>query len=135
MPADWRAYALRYGSGHIWPLGLTIYNPFAASSRDMIADRLNRCRQWREIGYYFPEDLHPAVPGLLPLGETDQRETLFYFTQGKPNRWPIFIWSAGVAWNWGEHPVPLTALLAKMLRGEVVDPRRAVVRPGRRGPI
>jgi hypothetical protein len=120
LPLDYKEFLDAYGSGKIddflWVLMPADPNPYG-----------NLITYWREQKAVFevmqkgcaplPFDLHPASPGLLPLGQTDNGDTMFYLCIGMPNDWRI-------AWlpSRGDLQVfelGLTAFLAAAMRHEL----------------
>lgn len=92
LPLDYKEFLEVYGSGKIddflWVLNPASPNPYG-----------NLITCWRDQQGVFEHmqngsaplryELHPASPGLLPLGQTDNGDTMFYLCNGKPSDWKI----------------------------------------------
>ncbi len=121
LPSDYRDYLNTYGSGRIGDF-LDIFNPASPRSWDGLLARLDQQRPVFESmqGGRHPLSygLHPARPGLLPLGQTDNGDMLFYLINGEAEGWKVaFFESRGadvVVFDAG-----LTAFLVAGLRHEM----------------
>jgi len=94
LPQDYKDYIRTYGSGKIddflWILLPGSPNPYG----DLIT-------VWKEQKPIFEHmqkgeaplsyDLHPATPGLLPIGQTDNGDTLFYVCEGPAETWRMAV--------------------------------------------
>lgn len=121
LPADYKDFLATYGSGRIDDF-LEIANP---ASRTEHNELIHFWRDQQPVFDYMARggsalryDLHPAVPGLLPLGITDNGDTIFYVTSGDADEWKI-----GVLESRGNDVVVfdggLTSFLCAALRHEV----------------
>jgi hypothetical protein len=94
LPSDYRDFLCAYGSGRVDDF-LEIFNP--ASPHEY--NNLVECwKQQREVFEYMQKggmplsfDLFPATPGLLPIGQTDNGDTIFYVVRGEPAAWAIAV--------------------------------------------
>jgi hypothetical protein len=99
LPDDYKAYLRVFGTGIIGGV-ITPHNPFCKRPLWKIH---YTCRDWmREsagIHKYkhlygeqtFPYAIYPEPGGVLPWGETDNGDRLFWLTTGLPNEWTILM--------------------------------------------
>jgi SMI1-KNR4 cell-wall len=125
LPKDWRDFCAHYGSGTIGRF-VFIANPAEAAARKWILDQLADYRQEKQRApadkqFYYEYDPFPAPAGVLPFGQTDQRQTFYYVTRGQPDRWPLVIRDADTRF-WHEHELALTKFLTTLLQGGSLEP-------------
>jgi len=99
LPADYKAYIQRYGTGcfgdFLWP-----FNPISKNKNlnlfDQIRIRLKEAvEDAARVGaasLYPPFNHYPQPGGLLPWGCTDNGDTLFWLTSLESGSWPIVIY-------------------------------------------
>lgn len=95
LPADYKAFIERYGSGVVDDF-LSVFNPFAANEHVNLASagraRLDGLRMLRdEFDIDTGHELFPAAGGLLPFGATDNGHVLFWETKGEPQDWTVIV--------------------------------------------
>jgi hypothetical protein len=125
LPKDWLEFCTHYGSGTIGRFAF-IANPAQAVGRKWIEQQLDFYRQEKQRAptdkqFYYEYDAFPATGGVLPFGQTDQRQVFYFLTQGKPDRWPIVIRDADTR-MWSEHELSLTKFLTALAKGEALEP-------------
>lgn len=95
LPTDFKTFIERYGSGTIDRF-LWILNPFSANKHANLIKRMKPVisaiqelkRDWPD---QHPYRLFPEPGGLLPFGGSDNGDTMFWQTVGKPDEWPIVV--------------------------------------------
>jgi hypothetical protein len=95
LPADYKNFIDRYGSGRIDRF-LLIFNPFAANpSVNLYSASEARIVGMRELlknpHEKFRPRLFPQLGGVLPFGATDYGDTLYWKTGSDPDAWSIVI--------------------------------------------
>jgi hypothetical protein len=96
LPADYKGLIARYGSGgfgdFLYPL-----NPFVANKHGNLLQRAEvilaaerSSGMWRHHG--VPFSLYPDKGGLFPWGVTDNGDTLYWYTHGPADWWPVVAW-------------------------------------------
>lgn len=122
LPADYKAFVDRYGTGAIgdflWVLTPTTANRFLNlfdSGNAMLAG-------YRELRANWPGDFpfaaYPEENGLLPWAVTDNGDELFWLTEGEdPDQWPTIISTRGMPLE--EHRLPAGDLLAGLIAGRI----------------
>jgi hypothetical protein len=99
LPEDYQTYLRLFGTGSI---GYVIipYNPFC---RRPLWQVRYTCRNWlqqvigivtmkQELGNHtFPYPLYPQPDGLLPWGQTDNGDQMFWYTHGPPEAWTVLV--------------------------------------------
>lgn len=118
LPADWLAYGLRYGSGLVYPVALWALNPLDPNAPAEIGSDLALFRENQGLGCPYPFAVHPAAGGFLPWGSDDNGHSYGWLTAGPPDRWPVVFVGHGEEDRLARFDVPMTAFLARMLRGE-----------------
>jgi hypothetical protein len=117
FPADYRDYAITYGTGVFDDPGrlcVTVLNPFSASYEEMF---LSECETLESTqGTYnkseWPYKAFPETPGLLPWGLDDNGSTLLWLTDGPPETWPIMLQPSGDIYL-QRIDLPMTSFLAQ----------------------
>lgn len=89
LPADYKDFLSTYGEGRVGDfLGI-----FVPESRNQWHDLRTALEQERQVfvARRFPLrfDLFPAKPGLLPVGQTDNGDMLFYVVEGPADSWKL----------------------------------------------
>jgi hypothetical protein len=128
LPADYRAFALHYGSGRFEDGTCTFWviNPLSPNYPVKFAEELDLWRFRREaFPSEYPADIFPVVPGLLPWGRDEDGGMMGWLVEGDdPDRWAV------VAKNRNEvferFDLSLTTFLARSLTHEL---RPSVWRP------
>lgn len=127
LPADYRDFATRYGSGTFDEF-LLVLTPFADKPglrlEDYGATMLTTMRDFRASGSEeLPYPLQPDPGGLLPWGYTGNGDWGYWIADppSEPDRWRIVL-NGSRSTEWWEHPGPLVAFLADVLSGIVRVP-------------
>lgn len=131
LPRDWRDFCINYGGGTIGGFA-AIFNPAEAASLKILQTLLRNYNEEREraltnmhfqyvLQLYVDDDYFPQPMGLIPFGQTDQRQTFYFVRKGKPDQWPIAIWDDEMR-TWHEHRKSLTTFLTALLQGESLSP-------------
>lgn len=96
LPSDYKQFLASYGTGRVDDF-LDVFLPSSPESWNNLLDCLEAQRDtFDEIqrgGHPLSYGLLPAKPGLLPVGQTDNGDTIFYIVDGKPDAWKIAILS------------------------------------------
>jgi hypothetical protein len=118
LPADYRAYALHYGSGWFDDGTYTfrVINPFAPNYPTLLADALSLWKDRRAASpWEYPADIFPAVPGLLPWGQDEDGGMMGWLVEGSdPDRWAVVTKGHGDE-AFEQFDLPLTTFLAQSL--------------------
>jgi SUKH superfamily protein len=123
LPADYRRYVERYGSGRIhgfiWPC-----NPFTANRYLRLQNEIrHQLEGLRGTRAQFPEwwniPLFPEEGGFLAWGKTDNGDSLQWVTRGAPEEWTVVVTPAREP-EFDRHACGMTDFLARVLTREVV---------------
>ena len=121
LPTDYKEFVERFGSGTIDDF-LWIMNPFSANKHGNLLSAkegaLNALRELRAGGEPCPYRLYPEPEGLLPFGQTDNGDVLFWSRQGRPDDWAVVV-NASREPEYEEFHFNLTDFLAYVLSREV----------------
>ena len=121
LPADYLSYAQVYGSGQIICEGVdatTIYNPLAEQYVEWVRRELD---SWKEAtpepdeDFEFPIFSEPG--GIFPLGVNDNGYTIWFLTEGEPDKWPIVVQGHDDP-EFRRFDMPLTMFLATLFTGK-----------------
>ena len=135
LPSDYKAFVATYGCGRIGEF-LNVMNPFSDNPhvRDLPEAMLKIYRDIRKFEH-IPFSLHPEPGGLIPWGDTDNGDVLFWVADppDDPDRWSIAV-SEVRGPGWFRHPGPLVRFLREWLTGTAViefmgDPTSATFEP------
>jgi hypothetical protein len=136
LPPDYRDYVEIYGSGLLANF-IRVFNPFSASEYlalipcvRAICETRRKLKQ-SEGDKEVPYDVYPDFPGILPWGNDENGNTLYWLTKGRASEWPTVV-GEGRGRRWQEFTLPTTSFLAKILTGEVkcdIWPQSFPVRP------
>ncbi len=119
LPRDYKQYIDTYGCGIV----ADFVHPFDPFVPDDVADRDEVTVQYRHVrqsrGWdLFPYDVYPEPCGLLPWGETENGDALFWLTEGAPDAWPTIV--AGTRNVHVErYDMPMTTFLARFVSGAI----------------
>ena len=123
LPSDYKAFVATYGSGRIGDF-LNIANPFSDNPhvRDLPDAMLKIYRGIRKFEH-IPFPIHPEPGGLIPWGDTDNGDVLFWVADppDDPDRWAIAV-SEVRGPGWFRHPGPLVQFLRDWTSGAAVIP-------------
>ncbi len=98
LPSDLYEFARLYGGGAFgtreFNYLVEIWNPFSAVFVKWVTEFAETFRDVKtaEGESYIPFDIYPERPGLLTFGCGDNRQYLFWLTEGEPDDWPILLW-------------------------------------------
>ena len=118
LPADYREFSLRYGSGSFVGTFLEIWTPFTVDLPKESADRNGRAFWFHKCGY-LPWAPFPANPGLLEIGGNENGDTVLYLTEGDPDHWPILVVPHEDEGNFERWDMPLVTFLEKALTAQI----------------
>jgi hypothetical protein len=99
LPNDYKNYLGVFGTGIIGGVILP-YNPFCIrpllqihyTGRIWMQEALAiQALKWQFGPHVFPYPVYPEPDGLLPWGQTENGDRLFWRTHGSPNNWHIVI--------------------------------------------
>jgi hypothetical protein len=115
LPADYRDFCGRYGTGKFAPWYLTVINPYDDWYLDMVNRCCNHLRAHRGLMETsdWPYGIFPSQPGWLPWGFTDDDDYFCWVTEGEPGSWPILILSDDRA-NFQQVRMSMTSFLARL---------------------
>jgi hypothetical protein len=121
LPSDYKHFVQTFGLGKLSDF-IWIYNPFTRYKYVNLVAQISMQRDvLREVKKQpgaVPFNIFPEIGGLLPLGGTDNGNTLFWLTRGSPEHWRIAINEArGPEWN--TFKLDLTSLLAALLSRKI----------------
>ena len=123
LPSDYKAFVATYGDGRIGDF-LNVANPFSDNphDRDLPDEMLQVYRDIRKVEH-IPFPIHPEPGGLIPWGDTDNGDVLFWVADppDDPDRWSIAV-SEVRGPGWFRHPGPLVRFLREWLTGAAVIP-------------
>ena len=94
LPQDYKEFVRQYGCGYFMKF-LKIYVPVSEYKYRRIIPHI------RDIEYYIgPIEgsgyvCWPNPGGLIPFGQTDNGDRLFWLAQGAPDDWPVIVWDRG----------------------------------------
>jgi HEAT repeat protein len=123
LPSDYKAFVATYGSGRVGEF-LNVANPFSDNPhvRDLPGEMLQVYRDIRKFEH-IPFPIHPEPGGLIPWGDTDNGDVLFWVADppDDPDRWSIAV-SEVRGPGWFVHPGPLVRFLREWTTGSAVIP-------------
>ncbi|THD75228.1 MAG: SMI1/KNR4 family protein [Phenylobacterium sp.] len=95
LPADYKDFIATYGSGTIGNF-ITIFNPFSERpTLNLLNQSVKQIDVLNELHENFgeprPYDLYPVVPGLLPVGMTDNGDIVHWLTDRDSVNWTIVV--------------------------------------------
>ena len=122
LPADYKAFIEKYGSGRINSF-IWIFNPFSNHPQinlvNQVSVQLNVLKELvQDFGEECPYALFPENGGLLPVGITDNGDVIHWLTKGKPADWKIVV-NEGRGPKYEEFDSDLTTFLRKILMREI----------------
>src|SRR5580698_10276206 len=96
LPADYKSFVKTYGSG-LFAGFIRIFNPWDSSpymslllSATSVSD-MYRQMKGSEGESDLPFPLYPEKCGLLPCGNDENGNYIFWLTQGVPSKWSIVV--------------------------------------------
>jgi HEAT repeat protein len=123
LPSDYKAFVATYGSGRIGEF-LNVANPFSDNPhmRDLPDEMLKAYREIRTFEH-IPFPIHPEPGGLIPWGDTDNGDVLFWVADppDDPDRWSIAVGEVRGP-GWFRHPGPFVRFLRDWMTGAAVIP-------------
>jgi hypothetical protein len=112
LPPDYVSFIERYGSGSIASF-LRIWSPFAPSNEDLLVCSTKAIQALGaaadNVHAFFPEP-----QGLLPVGVTDNGDTIAWRTKGRPDQWTVVV-HEGRGPEFYDFKGSLTAFLSSVL--------------------
>jgi hypothetical protein len=121
LPSDYKHYLSTYGSGRVDGF-LDIFNPAATEQWENLLARLAEQRDvfadMQRGSHPIRYDLFPASPGLLPIGQTDNGDMVFYLADGDAETWTIALLPARGR-DVQVYPGSLSAFLVAAIRHQV----------------
>ncbi|QDT30077.1 SMI1/KNR4 family protein [Gimesia panareensis] len=118
LPDDYKRYVTKFGTGVLGSF-LRVYNPFSKREYTSLQKSVvSVCEIHQMRSDTFPYEFYPESPGLLPWGNDDNGNNLFWLTRGARNKWPIVVCS-GRDDRSQLFEMGMTAFLARTFTGEV----------------
>lgn len=118
LPHDYKDFCRLYGSGYFMQfLGVSVpgsqnpnvrLEPHVRAICDTFFDRAE-----------LPYSLWPDPGGLIPFGQTDNGDFLFWLPRGEPANWGVVVWDRGLA-GFEVFDCDLTDFLAGLATGEIL---------------
>lgn len=91
LPTDYKEFLRAYGSGRVNDF-LAIASPgFPHRWGNLLAALEDQREVFAMTRHPVRYGLHPDRPGLLPIGGTDNGDTIFYLVDGEPDHWKIAV--------------------------------------------
>lgn len=123
VPEDYKQFINAYGGGCFVNF-LWVYSPFAPSWhimkwRNEVLDAY-RSAQKAFPQYAPPFPAFPSLGGLLPWGQTDNGDCLFWLTTGRPVTWTVVVCDSKYSEQYCEYSTSMTEFLLKWLSREFV---------------
>jgi hypothetical protein len=120
LPRDWRIFGVTYGSGTFRDAQddffyLRFYNPLSSSFVDRIQAICERERASQAFHERFA--VFPEAAGVLPLGEDNANNALWFVAEGPADKWPILV--CDKAFNVKKYPMPLISFIVSLLTGAI----------------
>jgi hypothetical protein len=118
LPEDYKDFVKLYGNGSFMDF-LGVYAPMRRSPHSRLETQV------RNIHIYFPVDetdpypVWPAPGGLIPLGRTDNGDSIFWLARGAPEDWKVVVWGRGLL-AFETFDCGLTDFLAGLASGEIL---------------
>jgi len=122
LPSDYKDFVTQYGSGLLGNF-IRVFNPFASSEYLALVPCVQRISKIRseskttEGDEEVPYGIYPNSPGIVPWGNDENGNTLYWLTDGSPENWPIVV-GEGRGRRWEQFALPMTTFLAKALKGD-----------------
>lgn len=119
LPRDYKGYIDTYGRGVVADF-IHPFDPFTpdeAADRDELAAHYKHVRevQGRDL---FPYAIYPERGGLLPWGETENGDALFWLTEGDPDSWPTIVTGTRNV-HVERYNLPMTTFLTRFVEGSI----------------
>ncbi|QDT23932.1 SMI1/KNR4 family protein [Gimesia chilikensis] len=118
LPDDYKLFVAKFGSGLLGSF-VRVYNPFSKDEYLALQKSvISVCEIYQMLSDTFPYEFYPETPGLLPWGNDDNGNSLFWLTRGARNKWPVVVCS-GRDNRYQLFEMGMTAFLARTFTGEV----------------
>ena len=136
LPPDFKEIVSTFGAGKFAGF-ISIFNPFyrwkhpqAPTYLNWIRTRLDGLSEGRRLhpDLSAPFDVYPTSGGLLPLGFTDNGDTICWRVLGRLEDWPIICLDDKTSEIYDEFQMNLDAFLSRWLSEEISAP--SITPPG-----
>jgi hypothetical protein len=123
LPTDYKSFATEYGTG-LFANFIRVFNPFDEDPyASLLENAKTICDMYREIKKaegekFLPFAMYPDEGGLLPWGNDENGNFIFWLTKGNPSKWPTVV-AEGRGPLWQQFDFPMTVFLAKILTKEI----------------
>lgn len=123
LPQDYCDFISAYGSGLLGNV-IRVFNPFASSEYLALVPCVERiCAIRREAketegDEEVPFDVYPVSPGIMPWGNDENGNTLYWLIKGGPDKWPTIV-GEGRGRRWEQFDFPMSTFLARALKGAI----------------
>ena len=124
LPADFRDFVLRYGSGVFNDPGRLCVFPRNPLAPDFEARFRSDCAWLRDMKGLaemedFPFEVFPPAPGLILWAEDDNGCMFFWLTEGPADAWPTLV-TPPRGYFWERFELPMTSFLARAFSRQLV---------------
>jgi hypothetical protein len=117
LPPDYKDFVRVYGSGY-WMQFFGIYVPRSRNPNVRLESQVPAiCATFFDDENPYP--LWPDPGGLIPVGQTDNGDYMFWLSQGPPADWGVVVWDRGL-FGFERFDCDLTTFLARLATGEIL---------------
>lgn len=123
LPSDYHEFISHYGSGLLANF-IRIFNPYSKDdfislipSVERICDIRRQMKESEGDGE-VPFLVFPERPGIMPFGNDENGNTLYWFTKGDADEWTIVVGS-GRSREWEQFNCNLTSFLYQILTRQI----------------
>lgn len=97
LPDDYRRIIEKYGRGSFGDF-LNLIHPFLDPHNFLLRLETRFLQHERKLHVEFPDEfpfpVYPDPRGLFPWAGTDNGDTLYWLTDGEPERWQVVVWES-----------------------------------------
>jgi hypothetical protein len=123
LPTDYKGFIAKFGSG-LFANFIRVFNPFHKDPYISLLDTAKTiCDMYRDFKEsegekVLPFALYPEEQGLLPWGNDENGNYIFWLTKGNASKWPTVV-AEGRGPLWQRFDFPMTTFLAKILTKQI----------------
>lgn len=113
FPKDILDFGIRYGTG-MFADTVEVFNPFSSKYLEAVHEVSDLYRDLKraEGDQFIPYAIYPKNPGLLVWGTDVNGHTMFWLTEGQPEKWPLVLMT--VDGQFEQLKMSMTTFLAKI---------------------